>query len=210
MDLFEHWNTWWQATRDEREEYSSDTSNWRVASPKRNPEDGDWWYTHGYKFFTNWVEWRKSNPHLELARTENGDIGIELEMNPVIEGVTVKMYLDRVFWDKSTGEYIIVDIKTGKRTPTSSLQLAFYSYGLRKIYGIVANKGYYWMARKGELSEAFDLADMTDDKVESLVVMFDKARKSNIFLPNFNHCGMCGLSASCEWTTQKEGNDTDE
>ena len=67
------------------------------------------------------------------------------------------MVADRVFWNKDTGEYVIVDLKTGKNVPDSSLQLGFYAYGLRKVYGIDAKVGYYWMARKGELSQPFDL-----------------------------------------------------
>ena len=208
MNLLDQWNLWWKETEKERPEYDLSTSaNWRVASKFRNPEDKDWWYTNGYKFFNNWVEWRKKNPQMVIARMPNDEIGIELELIPTIDNIELKMYVDRVFWDKSTGEHVIVDLKTGKRTPHSSLQLAFYSYGLRKVHGIHATRGYYWMARKGELSEPLDLADMTDDKIEALVSMFDRARKDNIFIPNFDHCNMCGLSAACEWTTTREEQD---
>lgn len=209
MSLLDDWKQWWAATEKERDEYDLTTSDtWRVASPRRNPEDRDWWFTNGYKFYANWVDWRKANPHMELLRTENDELGIELEMFPRIGDVTVKMFLDRVFVDTRTGENVIVDLKTGKTTPDSALQLAFYSYGLRKTYGIVANTGYYWMARKGELSEPFDLADYTDDKIETMVTMFDKARKEHLFIPNFNSCKMCGYSVHCEWKIKEK--DTDE
>ena len=95
-------------------------------------------------------------------------------------------------------------LKTGKNMPQSHLQLEMYAYGLRKEFGLHVTKGHYWMARRGELSPAFDLAGLTDSKVEALVDMFDRARKSGIFLPNFDHCNMCGYSASCEWYTPKE------
>jgi hypothetical protein len=206
MGLLDDWKLWWKETESERPEYDLSTSStWRVASKYRNPEDGDWWFTNGYKFYENWVEWRWANPHMVIAQTKEDkpQLCIELEMNPVINGVTVKMYLDRVFYDTNNSEYVIVDVKTGKTTPKSSLQLAFYSYGLRKVYGIEATKGYYWMAREGELSQPFDLAGMDDDKIETLVNMFDLARKNNIFLPNFDHCNMCGYSAQCEWYQTK-------
>jgi PD-(D/E)XK nuclease superfamily len=207
MSLLDDWSLWWKETEKERAEYNlSDTSNWRVASPKRNPEDGDWWFTNGYKFYEAWVNWRKNNPHMQIARADDGSLGIELEMAPKVGDVTIKMFIDRLFFDTIKGEYAIVDLKTGKTTPGSSLQLAFYSYGLRKAYGIHATTGYYWMARKGELSEPFNLADMTDDKIELLVTMFDKARKEKLFLPNFNACNMCGYSASCDWKTKEIDN----
>lgn len=206
MNLIEHWNAWWQATANEREEYNlSDTSNWRMAAMKsRNPEDGDWWYANGYKFLENWVQWREENTHMSIAKLDDGTLAIELEMAPVVNGVTVKMAIDRVFYDSFNKEYVIVDLKTGKTTPHSSLQLAFYAYGIRKQFGLNITKGYYWMARKGELSPPHDLAGLDDSKVETLVDMFDKARKSGIFLPNFDHCIMCGYTAQCQWYTPKE------
>jgi CRISPR/Cas system-associated exonuclease Cas4 (RecB family) len=208
MSLLDDWTLWWKETEKERKEYDlTDTSNWRVASPRRNPEDGDWWFTNGYKFYENWVNWRKANPHMQIARVGENTIGIELEMAPKVNGVAVKMFIDRLFFDAIKGEYAIVDLKTGKTTPGSSLQLAFYAYGLRKTYDIQVNTGYYWMARKGELSEPFNLADMTDDKIELLVTMFDKARKENLFLPNFNSCNMCGYSAVCDWKTKETDNE---
>jgi len=204
--ILEHWNQWWNATAHERDEYDlTDTSNWRMAAMKtRNPEDGDWWYTNGYKFLENWIQWREENTHMSIAMLNDGTPAIELELAPVVNGVTIKMAVDRVFYDSHNKEYVIVDLKTGKTTPQSSLQLGFYAYGIRKQFGLNITKGYYWMARKGDLSPSHDLADMTDSKVETLVDMFDRARKSGIFLPNFDQCNMCGYTASCEWYTPKE------
>lgn len=211
MSLLEDWKLWWKETEKERPEYDlSTSSSWRVASKVRNPEDGDWWFTNGYKFYENWVNWRQANPHMTIARVGDGTIGIELELLPKVDDVVIKMYVDRVFWDKSTGTHVIVDLKTGKYTPQSSLQLGFYAYGLRKVYGIEATQGYYWMARKGELSSAFNLAAYSDDKIETLVRTFDKARKEKIFLPNFDACNMCGITAHCEWYIEKETGKTNE
>lgn len=211
MSLLDQWKQWWSETEKERPEYDlTDTSHWRVAAARtRSPEDGDWWFTNGYKFFNNWVEWRNENPHLQIARTSDGTLAVELELEPIVNNVSIKMVVDRVFQDTTTGEYLIVDLKTGKRVPTSHLQLGFYAYGLRKVYGITATKGYYWMGRKGELSQPFDLADLTDSKIELLVDMFDKARKQNIFVPNFDSCNMCGFTAHCEWYKKKEGEDSE-
>jgi len=207
MTLLDDWKLWWTETANERAEYQGDKSNWRVASPRRNPEDGDWWFTNGYKFYERWVDWRKANPHMKIAELSDGTLAVEMEASPYVGEVEVKMFIDRVFYDTEREEYAIVDLKTGKTTPTSALQLAFYSYGLRKVYGLEVTKGYYWMARKGELSEPFDLADYTDSKIETLVTMFDTAKKAHIFVPNFNHCKMCGLKDVCDWYVQPKEND---
>lgn len=200
MNLLEDWKLWWDETQKERPEYdlkSSDT--WRVASKYRNPEDKDWWFTNGYKFYESWVDWRKANPHMSIARTSDGVLAVELEASVKISGVEVKMFIDRVFYDENTKQYVIVDLKTGKNVPKSKLQLGFYSYGLRHLYGIDAQVGAYWMARQGGLTQYFNLAAYDDSKIESLVSMFDKARKENIFIPNYDACNMCGFTATCEW-----------
>lgn len=205
IDLLDLWKRAWTETEHARKEYDLSTSDeWRVASPKRNPEDGDWWYTHGYKFLENWAQWRMDNPHLEIFRLPDRTPAIELDLTPEVNGVTIKMAIDRIFWNKSTEEAIIVDLKTGKSTPSSGLQLGFYAYGMRKVYGVDIKQGYYWNARKMELSEPFDLAVYSDSKIESLVSMFEKARQENIFMPNFNHCIMCGYKDVCEWNTKGE------
>ena len=136
MNILQDWNKWWSATEQERPEYDlSNTDNWRVAAAKsRSPEDKDWWYTNGYKFYENWIKWRKLNPHLSIALLNDGTQAIELEMAPVVKGVTIKMAIDRVFYDSSTEEYLIVDLKTGKNMPQSHLQLEMYAFGLRNQF----------------------------------------------------------------------------
>ena len=204
MELLDIWKKAWLDTQSERPEYNfADTSGWRMASMRRNPEDGDWWFTHGYTFLANWAEWRNTHPEWEIA-TLGGQLAIEIEASPVINGVEVKMFIDRVFYNKETGQYAIIDLKTGKTTPGSPLQLAFYKYGIKSIFNVDVNLGYYWMARKGELSQPFNLAGLGDSQIETLVDMFDRARKDKLFLPNFDSCNMCGFTASCVWYQAKE------
>ena len=205
MSNLDHWKKWWDETANERTEYQGDRKGWRVASPWRSPENGDWWFTNGFKMYERWVKWRQENPHLIIPYLDGVNPAIEVEASPVVNGITVKMFIDRVFFDTTTGEYAIIDLKTGKTKITSSLQLGFYAYGLRKVYGLEVTKGYYWMARKGELSDPFYLDEYTDDKIETLIDMFDKARKAGIFIPNFNHCKMCGMTDSCEWFIKPQG-----
>ena len=105
MSLLNEWNYSWSETEKERPEYNlTDTSEWRVASKYRNPEDKDWWYTNGYKFFENWVTWRKDNPHMKIITTADNQLGIELGMEPTVNGVKIKMVIDRVFFNEKTKE----------------------------------------------------------------------------------------------------------
>jgi hypothetical protein len=205
-DLLDLWKASWAATESERKEYDLSTSStWRVANAKRDPEDGDWWFTNGYKFFANWVQWRQEQDSVwEIAKLEDGSPAVELDVSVHINGVEVKMYLDRVMRHKATGIYAILDLKTGKTTPRDGLQPGFYRYGLKKNFNIQADIGYYWMARKQELSPPLDLTIFTEEMIESLVTMFETARRSNIFMANLDGCNMCGYTAQCIWNTKEK------
>jgi len=177
----------------------------RVAgrSTKANPnrEDADWWNTTGSQWVDNYILWRKSNPSWKIWTTPQGARAIELELNPVIAGVPVKMVIDRVF--EVNGELIIVDLKTSARRPTSDLQLGFYKVGIEQMLGVQVNQGNYWMSRESGTGEMIDLSRYTLDVLEYLVSGFDRARKDGIFLPNLSSCSFCGLTDHCQFTKEK-------
>ena len=203
-ELLDIWNQAWSSVAQERGNNLEDTSQWRKSAAKtRSPEDGDWWFTNGYRFLDNWVTWRKNNPQWKIALVNN-EPAIEVAANAWVGEVQVKMVIDRVLYNTDTNQYAIVDLKTGKKTPTMSLQLGFYSYGLRKVYNLDIKDGYYWNARMGELSMPFDLAAYSDSKIETMVQMFDTARKSGIYMPNYDHCKMCGYKDSCTWYIEEK------
>jgi CRISPR/Cas system-associated exonuclease Cas4 (RecB family) len=101
------------------------------------------------------------------------------------------------------GELVIVDLKTGKYTPSSDLQLALYAVGMEKTFGIRPKYGTYWMARTNTTSPMIDLDFYTKNMIEKIVGDFDRARKDALFIPNYGHCKMCGFKKECEWN--KEG-----
>jgi putative RecB family exonuclease len=184
-----------------------DLTNARVGgrATKANPnkEDETFWQNTGPKWVENYVSWRKNNPNWKIWITPQGVPAVELELMPVINGVTIKMIIDRVF--EVDGELVIVDLKTSQQLPASSLQLGFYKLGLEDTFGIPFNKGNYYMSRDSGTASMIDLSMYTRDKMEYIVDNFDKARKSAIFLPNTNNCQYrCGLTQYCPFSTKKE------
>lgn len=192
-------NAWAKETKD------LDLDNARVAgrATKANPnkEDANWWNEQGPIWVEQYIMWRKNNPDWKIWRTPQGVKAIELELNPVIADVPVKMVIDRVF--EVNGELVILDLKTSARRPTSFLQLGFYKIGLEQTFGINVNLGNYWMSREAGTGEMIDLSSYTYDKLEYMVAGFDKARKSGIFLPNLSSCSFCGLTEHCTFTKEK-------
>jgi hypothetical protein len=174
----------------------------RVAgrATKINPgrENGEWWYEQGSKWTDDYITWRKNNPNWKIWTTPQGAKAIELELNPNIAGVPVKMFIDRIF--EVDGKLVIVDLKTSRTRPQSDLQLGFYKVGIEMMLGVEVNLGNYWMSRESGTGEMIDLSRYTKDTLEYFVDGFDKARKAGIFLPNLQSCSYCGLTAHCQFT----------
>jgi hypothetical protein len=191
---------WAQETKD------LDLSTARVAgrATKANPnkEDANWWNEQGPLWVEQYIQWRKGNPNWKIWKTPQGAKAIELELNPKIADVPVKMVIDRVF--EVDGELVIVDLKTSSRRPTSDLQLGFYKVGLEQMLGVKVNLGNYWMSRDAGTGEMIDLSRYTLDMLEYLVSGFDKARQAGIFLPNLSSCSYCGLTEHCTFTKEKQ------
>jgi ATP-dependent exoDNAse (exonuclease V) beta subunit len=145
-----------------------DLSKARIAgrSTKANPdrEDAVWWDTQGSKWVDNYITWRKNNKDWKIWTTPQGVRAIELELNPVIAGVPVKMFIDRIF--EVNGQLVIVDLKTSTRKPTSDLQLGFYKVGVELMLGVEVNLGNYWMSRESGTGEMIDLSRYTKDTLE--------------------------------------------
>ena len=201
-DVDNLWTESWNACKGD-----IDLTNARIGgkATKLNPnkEDINFWQTAGPMWVSEYIAWRKHNPNWKIWTAPDGRPAIELELMPVVADVPIKMVIDRIF--EVNGQLVIVDLKTSKNTPTSTLQLGFYKLGLEETFDIKVDWGNYYMSRGSNTVEMVDLSEYTYDKMEFLVKGFDKARKAGIFLPNTNACQyMCGLTQHCQFSTKKE------
>jgi hypothetical protein len=191
---------WLLETKDLNLETARRAGRVTVANP--NKEDSNWWNTQGSIWVDNYILWRKNNPTWKIWTTPQGARAIELQLNPVIAGVTIKMVIDRIF--EVDGKLVIVDLKTSAKRPTSDLQLGFYKVGLEQTLGIEINTGNYWMSRESGTGDMIDLSRYTLDTLEYFAEGFDKARKAGIFLPNLSSCNFCGLTEHCQFTAKEK------
>lgn len=197
------WSYYWEAQKTRQIASSGqETALWRAGgrATKANPnkEDGDWWQTEGLQMVKNWIDWRNGSHNLKMWTTPNGEPAIELALNISLNDVPIKMALDRVMVTQ-TGELVVVDLKTGKSTPSSDFQLGLYAVGLETLFGVRPKYGTYWSARTGSLTELISLDKWTTEKVTEIVTQFDKARREGIFVPNFDHCKMCNFVSACKY-----------
>jgi len=165
---------------------------------KDNPagEDARWWRANGPGMVQNWMDWRKESGWKVLAI--DGEPAIELDVEVDIgDGLPLKMFIDRVMIEPTNREPVIVDLKTGARTPESDLQLGVYRYGLMAKYGIRVDHGAYWMARKGAL-EMVPLQRYTPGLIATWFQRLQDAIGYGIFLPNPTFkCRACPVRNYC-------------
>lgn len=194
--------TWERLTNAQIDSSGQDPTQWRAGgrATKEFPdkENGDWWARNGAGMVQNWIDWREQSHGLELWVTPEGIPAIELGVNVELNGVPVKMALDRVF-KQASGDLVVVDLKTGKNTPSSDFQLGMYAVGMELTFGLRPKYGTYWAAREGVTTELIDLSKWTVERVGDIVVQFDKARREGIFIPNFDHCKMCNFVSVCKY-----------
>jgi putative RecB family exonuclease len=195
-------DAWERLTTRQIDATGQETASWRAGgrATKEYPdkENGDWWAIHGAGMVQNWIDWREQSHGMGLWVTPEGIPAIELVLNIELEGVPVKMALDRLMVTQS-GDLVVVDLKTGKNTPSSSFQLGMYAVGMELTFGVRPKYGTYWAARDGVTTELIDLDKWTIERAGSIVKMFDNARRSGIFVPNFDHCKMCNFTSVCKY-----------
>lgn len=197
--LSELWDIAWNKELANRVKYSDvPQSEWkasgRATKKYPNKEDDKWWAENGPQQLESWVQFRKNDWQIYSI---NGQPAIELNLMVNMDGVPVKMAIDRLMVTPE-GELIVLDIKSGRTTP-EWLQLAFYAAGLDLVFGLRPKWGTYWMARTGVTTEMVDLDKYPTEVIVDFVKKFDTARKEGIFLPNLSHCSRCGFNNQCKW-----------
>jgi hypothetical protein len=192
-DLDTIWNNAWFAQVKEDEALHGDMKDWEF----RSREDMSWWYGEGWWMLERWVKFREGGWSVY-------EDYIEKQFVIPIGSTQVKMAIDRVMVDYD-GNKVLVDIKTGASSQRHPLQLAIYAWALQKN-GVSIDKAGFWDARTGHIS-TWNLEHLSADRVEDMFLTFDKARKADIFLPNLNSCGRCGVISYCKWLN---GNKTKE
>ena len=168
----------------------------RASKQWPHKENVEWWAHNGPPMVDAYAAWRDS-VDLALWITPAGLPAVELDCQATIGGVPVKAFIDRVFQQRDNS-LVIVDLKTGSRTPDSDLQLGFYKVLIQKLFGVEVNLGAYWMSRQGGVTPYADLSRFTENYLGSILQQFRKACEHDIFIPNVNSmCGSCGLRDAC-------------
>lgn len=209
-----YWDkAWTENVAEQSKKTSVNQALWKASGRKTkaypDKENNIWWETNGPEMVDRWIEWRNGEHPYQIWQPVAGQPAIELGINAVWNNVKVQMHIDRVMVNPD-GELLVLDLKTGSRSPSSDLQLAFYAAGIESIFGIRPKWGAYWLARQGGIKELVDLDAYSTEMIIELVTKFDTARKAELFLPNLNHCVMCSVKDHCKWNKKVDNNVNNE
>lgn len=198
-DLF---TTHFEAELDELRKIEPDESKWRragkISQLKPNKEDIAWWHTAGREMVRDYITWRVTAADTWEIATVNGAPGIEVEVLSPVGDVPMKGWVDRVLRSKLDDRLVVVDLKSGSRTPTSPMQLALYSIQLERLMGEPVLWGGFYEARKGRLGDLIDLSVWTESLLGTVYGRLDQAITTGLFLPNIDtHCVSCGVRQFC-------------
>ena len=179
---------------------SSNPNDWRKGgrATKANPdkEDKAWWDENGKKMLDDFIASYKAN-NWKVWVTPQGIPAIELGVNVLFGDVLIKGYIDLVF-ENADGSLTVVDLKTGARTPDSSMQLGVYASAIENTFGIRPQYGAYYSARTGTLEPSAGIERWTYPVLTEMFRQFEAGLQAEIFLPNIGmSCGTCGVKDYC-------------
>lgn len=200
-DLAAIWNEQFDKQIAETEQYSAfKLAEWKTAGrkSKANPdgEDVEWWRASGIEQLETYWEWL-SSVNMRIATMPDGFPGIEWASIVEFGGTPVKVVVDAIF--EHNGEYIIVDFKSGSRSPVGVIQLALYASAIERQYGVRPRWGSFYMTRKGELEEMVDLKHWDGPYFDYVFGAMNHSIAAGYYPPIVGmNCQMCSFTEQCQ------------
>jgi hypothetical protein len=199
-------------------ETGTNPTTWRAA--KKGAEGYDWWRVEGVGMVQRWATkltallnagWQIAIDNSEGSGAARSmvEYPVSIKVDPFPDGIApvkVDGIIDLVMWNATTGEYRIVDFKSGGSAPDSADQLAEYAHAVRVLVGQDAIvSGAYYLTRDDD----FDL--YTDAQLRELRPLdamgheywaMDTTEKQGLYLPGKTPkdtfgCNSCPVKHLC-------------
>lgn len=183
-------------------------ATWRVSGkrkatktkPETAGEDLVFWKANAPVWLQGYHDWRMANRNMRIWETPQDVPAIELSFLVPIPGIERQFrgFIDRIFRDTNTGFLHVVDLKSGKNGSPSALQLAYYAYAVKQMWGEDIAYGSYYDARKGGLDATYDLRQFPADLVTRWLRNMHRAVTLGDYTPNISRdCSWCDVKAAC-------------
>lgn len=183
---------------------------WHVAG--RGRENYTWWLHEGGDMLRRYSNWRQAWTSMGYTPLEwHGEQGdeparpaFEIELRTLIAGVPMVMRIDAVWHSPATGEIVIIDVKSGAKTPADRFQLKTYAAALGNV---LTHRGWskspyigfaYLMLREGAPSSIHTLNDDDLSEIEYRISMMDVAECNGVHVPSPGpFCTSCSVGHVC-------------
>lgn len=175
------------------------TSEWKTAGRKTaarpDGEDLSFWQNDGLKQIEAYKKWYDQSGW-KIATMPDGRPGIEWSADVHFGGTPVRFVVDAIY---QVGEdLVIVDYKTGSKTPFGIIQNGLYASGIEKMYGVRPKWGAFFMTRNGALDDLHDLSHLSIDYFEYVFSSMNDSVFRNWFPPSVgDSCRMCSFIEKC-------------
>ena len=158
-------------------------------------ENGEWWADNLPVHLQRYVDFRDERFDAGWNWLGLDEPAIEFSVRGTLGGVDVVGYVDRAMVNPD-GEVFVIDLKTGSYKQGRE-QLDVYGELMFQTYGIRPAFGQYFMSRKGEIPETFELSS----DVSTLASWWAEASRgisNEVFIPNPNPmCSACQVMPFC-------------
>lgn len=182
-------------------EQTEETPNfefWFASGPYNGEVDIERRFGIGLEQCEKLLTWYEKHPEEKIWVTPDGTPAIELPFEVVLEGVTVKGFIDCVM---ETPDGIVVrDLKTGNM-PGDTFQLATYAAAMKAMFGVDIVQGDYLMGKTGKPTLPYDLTETPFEEVAAAFKRLDEKVKAEEFPanPSDKQCRFCSVALSCEF-----------
>ncbi|MFJ4093455.1 RecB family exonuclease [Kitasatospora sp. NPDC089913] len=173
------------------------TRRWLSASGS-GADDIERRYVLGQEQTAQYVRWAREHQPV-IWQTPEEKPALELYFMVEIGGVQVRGYIDQLIDEAgNSGSLRVRDLKTG--STKSEFQLQTYKVAVELARGVKVNRGDWYLAKKGGLSKAVDLASVSAEQVGERYAAMDAGVKAGRFeaKPGFL-CRFCDLKHKCSF-----------
>lgn len=196
FDVEANWDIHFRHQLEEMREREPNENAWR----RSQTEDIAAWNVLGPQFVRSYIDWRKRSPWT-IWETPDGQPAIELDVSGMLPGceVEIKGFVDRVFRDPVFGRLVVLDLKTGRRPPTTADQFGTYAALLNMKYAVTPTLGVPFMNRKATVGRPFELTGYTPEAVGAIYgEAWEQIKRGDFPANGFpSACFICDVSAAC-------------
>lgn len=187
------------SVRETEEKSGIPSSEWKTAGRKTalrpDGEDLSFWQEDGLKQVESYLKWYESSGW-QIATMPDGRPGIEWAADVTFGGTPVRFIVDSIY--KVGEDLVIVDYKTGSRTPFGAIQAGLYASGIERIFGIRPKWGAFFMTRQGKLDDLLDLSHLTMEYFDYVFGAMNDSMRRGWFPPAVgDSCKVCSFVDKC-------------